>query len=476
MERKKGLDISYHQGDIDFEAAKASGVSFIIPRDGWGEDHLDPGFINYVNEALAAGVSVPGVYHFIYASTIDEVRQNAEQAIRNVRSAGLPKTTVIWCDLEYDTVDNARDYRGVNLTKQMIRDFTSTFCDTVLAAGYPTGFYSNQDYMSSIYGEDFLNKYDLWLADLEGEASYDCVYRQTGWYARFPGVSGDVDTDEYYGQYTAGTARPGKGDNMIKASELLEQIHDVVDNIPTVYEQGSGWGAWNGYAFRLDCIIFVKCMVFWGWYKPDKTAAHGGAYYDASYDWTEAGILNHCSDIKNTNFLAAVPCEYLYMNGHGGFKIDEFTRNGKTYNVAECTVASAWGAPRKCIYSYVDDNGYRYDYKGGTQSGRWTAYGKLPKVEYDLSNESNTDNETTKGTVIDMDTFISFLPWIRKGDESDYVVLLQKCLKSLGYYTDVIDGSAGSNTDKAMKAFQKDAGLYPDGVFGPKSWKHLLVG
>ena len=24
---------------------------------------------------------------------------------------------------------------------------------------------------------------------------------------------------------------------------LVQQIHDVVDNIPTVYEQGSGWGA-----------------------------------------------------------------------------------------------------------------------------------------------------------------------------------------------------------------------------------------
>ena len=42
---------------------------------------------------------------------------------------------------------------------------------------------------------------------------------------------------------------------------LVKQIHDVIDNIPTTYEQGSGWGAWNGWAYRLDCIIFVKCMV-----------------------------------------------------------------------------------------------------------------------------------------------------------------------------------------------------------------------
>lgn len=163
---------------------------------------------------------------------------------------------------------------------------------------------------------------------------------------------------------------------------LVSQIHDVIDNYSTVYEQGSGWGAWNGWAYRLDCIIFVKCMVYWRWYKPNKNDAHGGAVYDPRYDWTEIGILNHCSNVGYDKFLSAKEGAYLYMDGHGGFKIDEFTRNGKTYNVAECTVGGAFGSPRKCIYSYVDDYGGRWNYKGGTYGGRWTAHGELQGVTY----------------------------------------------------------------------------------------------
>ena len=169
----------------------------------------------------------------------------------------------------------------------------------------------------------------------------------------------------------------------IDSTTLVKEIHDVVDNIPTVYEQGPEWGAWNGKAYRLDCIIFVKCMTYWGWYKPNKTDDHGGAIYNNAYDWTEIGILNHCRNVGYGKFLSAKEGAYLYMDGHGGFKIDEFTKNGKTYNAAECTWGAAWGTPAKCVYSYVDDYGGRYNYKGGIQSGRWEAHGELQGVSYD---------------------------------------------------------------------------------------------
>ena len=552
MANKKGMDICYHQGDIDFVKAKAAGMSFIIPRDGWGEYSekngtklwADPKFHQYVKDALAAGVEVPGVYHFIYASNEAEARLNAKCAIKNVKDAGLPKSTIIWCDYEYDSVDNARDYRGVDLSTAMQRKITEAFCDTVLADGYPTGIYTNRDFIVRVYGTDILKKYDLWLADLEGDADYPCLYRQVDWYGKYAGCPTNVDVDEFYGTYTVGTAKPQtsssnntttsttqKGDYMIKASTLLANIHDVVDNIPTVYEQGANWGAWNGSAYRLDCIIFIKCMVYWDWYKPSKTAAHGGASYNANYDWTEPAILQHCSNVQYGNFLSAKPCAYLYMDGHGGFKIDEFTKNGKTYNVAECTWAAAWGTPAKCVYSYVDNNGYRYSYKGGVQAGKWEAHGELYGVEYDVAvgqtvtattTPTKTAEEVAKEIVagtggwgngqarknnleaagynysevqsivnqlvsakttttttfksLDMAKFVSFLPDISKGDSGDMVKLLQACLKEKGYYTDAIDGSAGGNTDTAIRTAQKAMGLTVDGSFGPKCWTKLLIG
>lgn len=518
----KGMDIWCHektpveQARIDFARAKTDGIEFIIPRDGWGTSKTDKMFVEYTKNSIINGIAIPGVFHFIYAVNLEEVIANAQKAIENVRKAGLPKSTTIWCDIEYDTVKDAKE-RGVVLTPGMQREFAEAFCNYCLIEGYTTGIYANRDYIENVYGKDILEHYDLWLADLTGDPDYPCVYRQYDWHGRPQGCPEEVDLDEYVGQYSAGTARV-KGSDNLKASTLLPQIHDVVDNIPTVYEQGSQWGAWNGSAYRLDCIIFIKCMVYWGWYYPSKTAEHGGAKYNPNYDWTEIAILNHCSNVSYKNFLSAKPCSYLYMDGHGGFKIDEFTRNDKVYNVAECTWASAWGTPAKCVYSYVDNDGGRYSYKGGIRNGSWTAYGQLYGVEYDIDN--NTVKKSTeeiakeviaglwgngqdrknrlaaagydyaviqakveellkkpapvKETSLSLDRFIGLLPDITKGSTGDSVKLLQNCLTILGYYTDAVDGSAGANTDKAIKAYQTDVGLYPDGIFGRKSWAKLL--
>lgn len=523
----KGMDIFCREVDkdkpgkvIDFHKAKADGIDFIIPRDGFGTQKIDPKFIEYVNGARDAGIEIPGVFHFIYAINVEQAVQNASRAIKNVKAAGLPKSTVIWCDIEYDTVADAKK-QGVTLTPDDQKNMTEAFCNHILAEGYPTGIYCNRDYLENIFGLGIRYDYDIWYADLEGQTDYPCVYRQYDWHGLPSGCKEEVDLDIYLGDYTAGTAKPKQEVKMIKTSELLKQIHDVIDNIPTVYEQGDQWGAWNGRAFRLDCIIFIKCLVYWGWYYPSKTAAHGGAAYNSATDYTEQGLLNQCRNVASSGFATCKPCSLLYMDGHCGFRIDEFVKDGKTYNAAECTWADAWGTPAKCVYSYVDDSGRRYDYKGGTQNGRWLYHGELSAIDYDsaapgllpieeIAQEvlqgkwgngeerknrlraagydptsvqaevnrlvAERDSKPAPVTTISMERFISFLPEIKQGDEGEAVKLLQNCLKDLGYYTDKVDGSAGPNTDKAIKAYQTAAGLSPDGVFGPKSWTKLLIG
>ena len=498
----KGFDICWHENGEEnnevysWKQVRESGIDFIILRDGWGTDRIDQKLLEYCQGAQDQNIAIAGVYHFIYALNLQQAVQNAIRAVMNVEKAGLPKSTVIWCDLEYDTVTSAKK-QGVTLTAEMQREFAEAFCNYCLSQGYCTGIYCNADYLVNVYGTDIIDSYDIWLADLEGDSDYSCVYRQYDWNGTVKGVSGGLDMDVFVGNYTAGTTKPKNAktdilstkaeknlqkeelNHMIKSLELLNQIHDVVDHIPTIYQQGDAWGAWNGSAFRLDCIIFIKCMVYWNWYYPDKTKSHGGAKYDANYDWTEIGILNRCTNVSDKNFLSAKPCEYLYMDGHGGFKIDEFVKDGKTYNVAECTVASAWGSPKKCIYSYVDDNGNRYNYMGGIQNGSWTHHGQLYGVDYSDQDEPQPEPEPTpepepKETKISMEKFVSFLPWVQKGSTGETVKLLQNCLAVLGYYTDAVDGSAGPNTVAAMQAYQNNVGLYPDGVFGTKSWTKLL--
>lgn len=53
---------------------------------------------------------------------------------------------------------------------------------------------------------------------------------------------------------------------------------------------------------------------------------------------------------------------------------------------------------------------------------------------------------------------------------------VQAALLSLGYDPGPVDGLPGKKTTAAVIAFQKAAGLYPDGIAGPKTWLALEAG
>ena len=59
----RGIDVSHHQGPIDWDAVGASGVAFAFIKASEGRDHLDPRFEENWNAAGAAGIS-RGAYHF----------------------------------------------------------------------------------------------------------------------------------------------------------------------------------------------------------------------------------------------------------------------------------------------------------------------------------------------------------------------------------------------------------------------------
>ena len=52
-------------------------------------------------------------------------------------------------------------------------------------------------------------------------------------------------------------------------------------------------------------------------------------------------------------------------------------------------------------------------------------------------------------------------------------VAVQKALKKAGYYQGDLDGKVGSKTKQAIRNFQKDNGLNPDGVCGRQTWSRL---
>jgi peptidoglycan hydrolase-like protein with peptidoglycan-binding domain len=72
--------------------------------------------------------------------------------------------------------------------------------------------------------------------------------------------------------------------------------------------------------------------------------------------------------------------------------------------------------------------------------------------------------------IADIKTSVSY------GDSGAAVVTLQQRLTALGYWVDTESGSFDDSTEQAVWALQKAAGLHPDGVVGPHTWKALAEG
>lgn len=130
-----------------------------------------------------------------------------------------------------------------------------------------------------------------------------------------------------------------------------------------------------------DCLNLYKAIL--NGYDITKT---NPGYYQRDLsntgDCTESGLLKQCTDVSS-NFKLLKPGEprLLYMSGHIGAYIgEEVIKDGKTYNVIECTVNWQGGI----LYSYVDNSGVRFNYKGGSRVSAWTKHGKLtPWVKYE---------------------------------------------------------------------------------------------
>ena len=197
MRELKGIDISEWNGGLNYTEL-AKNIDFAILREGCRtrKDYL---FDTHINGCRAARIPIRGVYHFIYAVNNNQAKIEAESCIKNVQAAGLPKSTWIWADLEYDTITKAKA-QGVVLGPAEVRLFTETFCKTIKDAGYPVGIYTNLDYWVRMYGDDILSRYPVWYAQYSSKKAKDCLIWQCGSRV-LPGSNGQaLDYDIWYEQ------------------------------------------------------------------------------------------------------------------------------------------------------------------------------------------------------------------------------------------------------------------------------------
>ena len=216
--KKTGIDISHHQTNIDWDAVASDNIEFALLRTGYLRTQ-DREFLNHVEGCRDVGIDVIGVYHFSYALNESDAIDEANLAVKLVKEAGLPDTTVIYYDLEGYSVDYAKK-KGVIIDKDKCMAFTKAFCERVIELGYPAGVYFNMHYYRNMYTEEFLNGYVKWLADWSGEPDIDVVLHQFTGHGTVDGINGDVDVNYIYTE-----------DNSYEEEDEEDSIEKVVKEV-----------------------------------------------------------------------------------------------------------------------------------------------------------------------------------------------------------------------------------------------------
>ena len=151
---KKGIDISSHQGKIDWDKVKAGGVEFAIIRCGYGSDikeQDDAEFERNISEC--ARVRIPyGVYLYSYADSVEKARSEAHHTLRmlNGRKPDYP--------IFYDIEDAATTGK---CTKEQILEFAKTYTGIIEAAGRWVGIYANLNWIKNYLTDSWYNTKSL---------------------------------------------------------------------------------------------------------------------------------------------------------------------------------------------------------------------------------------------------------------------------------------------------------------------------
>jgi GH25 family lysozyme M1 (1,4-beta-N-acetylmuramidase) len=193
---RTGIDVSSHQGSINWQAVSQDGIEFAFIRLGYrgyseGGINLDAFFEeNYLG---ATGVGIPvGVYFFSQAISEEEALAEARFVLDQLRGRTLQYPIVY--DFEPVNV-GAGGGRANEISDYQRTRNALTFCETIEAAGYPTMIYGNTADINSYY-LNILGKRDIWFAEYDtpfpgGQFDFTIwQYTSTGQVA---GIEPDVD-------------------------------------------------------------------------------------------------------------------------------------------------------------------------------------------------------------------------------------------------------------------------------------------
>lgn len=160
-----GIDVSDHQGAIDWNAVAGDGIEFALVRAGYrgytdGTLFADTRFAENVDGAAAAGLEV-GAYFFSQATSIEEAVEEADFALSQIGGRYLALPVVY----DHEPVV-AEDGRANDLSPETVSACAEAFCARVEEAGYSTMIYGNASDMAR-YDSSVTRERPVWFAEYD---------------------------------------------------------------------------------------------------------------------------------------------------------------------------------------------------------------------------------------------------------------------------------------------------------------------
>lgn len=229
----KGIDVSYCQNEVDWDAAKASGlVDFAILQAGYGREtsQVDTQFER--NYAACKRLGIPcGAYWFSYAMSADEAKREAQVFLQTIKGKSFEYP--VYMDLEL-----AKQFA---LGKAACSAIVDAFLSVLEQSGYYAGLYCSTYYLDNYLSDSIKSRYTVWCAqyaskctyqnpygiwqyNVAGNEEYDIIGQKS-----IPGIIGECDMDYCYTDYPEIIKAAGLN-GFAKSAETPTDNEDTDDN------------------------------------------------------------------------------------------------------------------------------------------------------------------------------------------------------------------------------------------------------
>ena len=475
----RGIDVSAWQGTIDWETVANYGMDFAILRITEAGNVIDSCFEKNYSGCQKHNIPT-GAYKYSYAMTVAEIQSEARKVVKvlNGRKLQYP----VWLDLEWN---NQR-----SLGAEQIHKLTEAFEKIITAAGYKFGIYCNVDWYLNVICSH-LKKYDFWIACYPASDNGTLQKRLrpdfgVGWQysskAKIPGISGTVDRNVFYKDYTVSKDKEG-GMTVNKAIEtviliakneegyLEKKSNNQLDSKTANAGSANYTKYWRdikpNYQGQPWCAAFISwCfMKAFGLDNAKKLLKHWPYVYcptlgklftrNANPKIGDVVIFYHNGTFTHTGLVTAVIGDRFY------------TIEGNTSG-ASGIIANGGGV---CAKSYLNSQ------MPGT---------KFCTPDYSIvSNAVNKPSDINKipsNTIQTGEKYMFNPETVKAGDKNTSVLLLQEILRARGFKGKngkalKLTWTADANTIYALKAYQESRKevLEVDGICGSETWKDLIA-